>query len=291
MKPIFSGVTPELITSFLFFGLVVLLRYLLVRMVRRDQEILTKEQRRWIMQIKSGTFILLAAGLVMIWAPQLHTFALSLAAFAVALVVATKEMILCLMGSLLRVSARTYKVGDWITLDGIMGEVMDIDAFSTRVEEIDPKSSQFTGKKVIIPNSKLFTSQVENKNFAKNYTFQDISLVVQSTDLGPSELFEQFQSVVSRHMEPLLDEAEKFTLRVARKAGIDFKNSGPSFGLRTTDLGHYVFMAKIFIPTRESEKIILSITKDFLDIAYRSRQSARDRYLEKQSDTVESQAA
>lgn len=291
MKSIFSGVTPELITSFLFFGLVVLLRYLLVRMVRRDQEILTKEQRRWIMQIKSGTFILLAAGLVMIWAPQLHTFALSLAAFAVALVVATKEMILCLMGSLLRVSARTYKVGDWITLDGIMGEVMDIDAFSTRVEEIDPKSSQFTGKKVIIPNSKLFTSQVENKNFAKNYTFQDISLAVQSTDLGPSELFEHFQSVVNRHMEPLLDEAEKFTLRVARKAGIDFKNSGPSFGLRTTDLGHYIFMAKIFIPTRESEKIILSITKDFLDITYRLRQSARDRYLEKQSDAVESRAA
>jgi len=224
----------------------------------------------------------------MIWAPQLHTFALSLAAFAVALVVATKEMILCLTGSLLRISTRTYKVGDWITLDGIMGEVMDIDAFSTRVEEIDTKTSQFTGKKIIIPNSKLFTSQVENRNFAKNYIFQDVSLSVQSGDLGPTDLLEQFQLIVNRHIDPLREDAAKFTRRVARKAGIDFRDSGPTFGLRTTDLGHYVFTAKIFIPTSESDTITLSIAREFLDMAHNMRQDTHknENFTEKEAQAA-----
>lgn len=290
MELTLSTFVQELITSVVFFGLVAGLRYGFIRMVRRNHEILTKEQRRWIMQIKSGTFIMLLAGLVMIWAPQLHTFALSLAAFAVALVVATKEMILCLTGSLLRISTRTYKIGDWITIDGIMGEVMDIDAFSTRVEEIDAKSSQFTGKQIIIPNSKLFTAQVENKNFAKNYTFQDISLAVQSTDLGPSELLAQFQDIVMQHIEPLRADAEKFTRKVARKAGIDFKNSDPAFGLRTTDLGHYVFTAKIFIPTKDVEKITLAIAKNFLEFAHSMRQSVDAQKAGKKAE-IKAQAA
>jgi small-conductance mechanosensitive channel len=261
----------EFITSGIFIGLVLVLRYVLISMTRRNAEILSKEQRRWITRIKNGTFVVVFIGLSMVWAPQLQTFALSLTAFAVALVVATKEMILCLTGSLLRVSTQTYKVGDWVTIDGITGEVMDIDAFSTRVEEIDAKTYNFTGKKVSIPNSKLFTSQVENRNFIKNYMFHDLSLTVQYPGINPAALFETFQQIIKDHLDPHQEDAGKFTRRVARKAGVDFQYMEPSVGLRTSDVGHYVFTARIFIPTRDSDKIIPAITKEFLDFANNMR--------------------
>jgi small-conductance mechanosensitive channel len=67
--------------------------------------------------------VLLLLGLVLIWAPQLWTFALSLAAVAVEIVVATKEMILCISGSLMRASPRAFSVGDWIEVADVRGEV------------------------------------------------------------------------------------------------------------------------------------------------------------------------
>ncbi|MBI2234496.1 MAG: mechanosensitive ion channel [Micavibrio aeruginosavorus] len=274
-----SGFIQEIVTSGVFLGLIVVLRLLLIRMIRRKAEILSKEQRRWVTRVKNGTLAVTCIGLVMIWAPQLQTFALSLTAFAVALVVATKEMILCLTGSLLRVSTQSYKVGDWIIIDGVMGEVMDIDAFSTRLEEIDQKTCQFTGKSVSIPNSRLFTSQVENRNFSKTYNFQDISITVAYQDMNPVALQEAFQETVMRHINGFQAEGRRFTQRIARKKGIDLTDFTPVFGMRTSDLGHYAFTARVFLPTQESDSILLRITKEFLDLAHNMRHSEHQKKL------------
>ncbi|MDZ7811403.1 MAG: hypothetical protein U5L11_16880 [Arhodomonas sp.] len=56
--------------------------------------------------------IIAAIGLVLIWLPALHTFALSITAFAVALVIATKELILA-SGTVLRTLSRPFEIGDW----------------------------------------------------------------------------------------------------------------------------------------------------------------------------------
>ncbi len=260
-----SSFTQEFLTSIIFVGIIIGLRTLLVRMVRRNQEILSKEQRRWINRIKNAAIIVLFICLALIWAPQLQTFALSLTAFAVALVVATKEMILCITGSLFRVSTRPYKVGDWISIDGLTGEVMEINAFSTRLEEIDvsSKSYEFTGKSVIVPNSKLFTATVENQNFNKVFVFQDVTAVVQCSDVDPKAAAEIFKNVTEASIQPFKDDAIKFARRVSRKAGIDLPDPLPSYGFRTTELGHFVFTGRIFIPTKESSDTVSSIIQEF----------------------------
>src|SRR5690606_25179459 len=99
--------------------------------------------------------------------------ALSITAFVVALVVATKEMILCLTGAIMRATTQPFKAGEWITIDGVTGEVIDLDAFAFRLQEVDMsgKTYQFTGRTITIPNSKLFTHNVENANFFKAYIF------------------------------------------------------------------------------------------------------------------------
>ena len=79
----------SLFTTIVLISVIFFVRRALVRYIWRDAEVLAKEQRRWIIRIKNISAILLLMGLVLIWAPQLHTFALSIAAFAAAVVIAT----------------------------------------------------------------------------------------------------------------------------------------------------------------------------------------------------------
>lgn len=279
-----STLPQELLTSIIFIAFLWSAQVLLIRMVRGKKVVLSKEQRRWINLIKNGILISSLLAMTLIWAPQLQTFALSLTAFAVALVVATKEMILCMTGSLLRISTQPYKVGDWVTMDGITGEVVDINAFSTTIEEIDTrgKTYTFTGTKVTMPNSKLFTSTVENQNFVKNFLFHDFSIAVQFQDMNPVKLSEMLSEITERHIAPHHDDAVKFARRVSRKAGIDIPEPTPSFGFRTSDLGHYIFSARIFVPTRQAELIGVAIMQEFLSQVHEVRKLIEEERLVKE---------
>ncbi len=77
-----------------------------------------------------------------------------------ALVVATKELILCLSGSAFRTFTRAYSVGDHVEIGGIRGEVLDYSLLATRLQEFENRDGSFvtTGRAVIIPHSLLFTS-------------------------------------------------------------------------------------------------------------------------------------
>jgi len=273
-----SSLPHELLTSVIFIAFLLALRTLLIRMVRRKADIMTKEQRRWINRIKNSIIVVMLICLTMIWAPQLQTFALSLTAFTVALVIATKEMILCLTGSLFRVSTQPYKIGDWVSIDGITGEVMDINAFTTRLEEIDVvgKSYSFTGKSIFLPNSKLFTAIVENQSFIKSFVFQDFSVAVQSNGLNPVALAAILKEVTGKHTAASKEDASKFARRVSRKAGIDIPGAEPSFGFRTTELGHYVFTGRIFVPTRVAAEIATLISQEFLANVYAIKKDLKE---------------
>ena len=220
LKEIFSA--SSLFTTLVLIGAVMFARRLLVRRIWRDSEILDKDQRRWIIRIKNGSVIVLIVGLILIWAPQLHTFALSITAFAVALVVATKEMILCLTGAIMRVTSQPFKAGDWVTIDGVTGEVVDLDAFAFRLQEVDMKgkSYHFTGRTITVPNSKIFSSNVENANFFKSFIFDDVKISVQFADLDPEAAIAALQKITEKHFAPFKTEAQVFNRKIRRRAGI-----------------------------------------------------------------------
>lgn len=267
----------SIFTSVLLIITIVVTRGFLVRRVRKDSEVLAKDQRRWIIRIKNTSVILVIFGLILIWAPQLHTFAISIAAFAVALVVATKEMILCLTGAIMRATSQPFKVGDWVTIDGVTGEVIDLDAFAFRLQEVDMlgKTYQFTGRTITVPNSKLFTSNVENANFFKSYIFEDVRVAVQFTDVDPGEALDILKSIAETHFEPHRKDAVAFNTRIRRRAGIDVGSAEPVFDLTTSELGHYQFHVRFFLPTTLAASIGSNISTDFLTHIYKLRQNGK----------------
>lgn len=124
--------------------------------------------RRWAAGLRNVLIVIAMIGLVMIWAPQLRTFALSLTAFAVASVIAMKELILCISGSALRTLSRAYSVGDYIEIGGKRGEVMDFNLLVTRLREFEGQEGSFhrTGRDIILPHSLLFTLPVRVEGHA-----------------------------------------------------------------------------------------------------------------------------
>lgn len=257
----------SILTSLVFVVVLLLVRRLAIRHVWRDAEVLSKDQRSWIIRIKNASAFVLVLGLVLIWAPQLHTFALSLAAFAVAVVIATKEMILCVMGAIVRVTTAPFRTGDWITIDGTTGEVVDIDAFSFRLQEVDMKgkSYQFTGRTISIPNSKLFSSNVENANFFKSYVFEDIRIAITHADIDPAAAMQKLREISEKYFVPYRNEAMAFNRKIRRRSGVGIGAAEPSFDISTSDVGNYFFQVKMFLPTIAAASVRADITHDFLD--------------------------
>jgi small-conductance mechanosensitive channel len=257
--------TRGLIGSAALVLVVLALRFLLIRAIRGRSDILSQEQRRRITAIKSMALFAIAVGLVLIWASQLQTLALSLAAFAVAIVLATKELVLCVSGTLLRASSRAFQVGDWIEVAGLRGEVIDRNVFATTIEEIGcgPCGHEYTGRTVTIPNSLFLTHGVRNDNFLKRYVYHQFSVTVEPVaDVAAAKAF--LVQRAEAWCAPFMALARRYIARIERKAGVDIPDPEPRVRLTTTDAGRYVFTATVFCPTKEAIAIEQRIIEDFL---------------------------
>ena len=90
----------DLIASIILVLAVLLLRHIVVRFITAHTRASSLERRRWLAATRNVTLVLIVIGLFIIWSSALTTFALSLTAFVVAIVLATKELLLCLAGAL-----------------------------------------------------------------------------------------------------------------------------------------------------------------------------------------------
>lgn len=265
--------TTDVVATIVIIAVLIVGRRIFVRGVRGKSEILSKEQRRWITRINNGTWALLLASLFFVWAPQLHAFALSLTAIAAALVLATRELLLCVAGAIMRVSTRSFKIGDWVTIEGVTGEVVNADAFAVTLQQIDRpmETYDYTGRTITVPNSQFLSKNVENLQFFKNRIFRDVVITVQFVELDPQVLFDQLKIVTERYFAPHRDGAAALIRRIERRAGIDMAEAEPEIMLRASDVGHYIFTVRVFVPTREARKIASDITRDFLSFVHAER--------------------
>ena len=165
---------------------ILVVRFVWVRQIRGRADILTEQQRRWIARVKNGAITVMLFSLILLWLPELERFALSIAAFVVAIVIATKELIMCVGGTILRATTGAYSVGDWVELGPYRGEVLDYNLFSTTLLELDPthRSYDFTGKTIVMPKSVLLSQPCKNMNFMHSYVFHSFTVVTEP-DINP----------------------------------------------------------------------------------------------------------
>lgn len=262
--------TQAVIASILVVIGIFVARYFLTKYIKSKSRILDKNLRRWINRVNNTSVFLIIFSLVFIWGPEIQHLALSLTAVAVAIVLITKELLMCLTGGFLYASTKPFDVGDWITVDGITGEVTKATTLVTVIEEVDRfnKTYQYTGRTIQIPNSKFLSAIIENGNFIKDYIYHDITITTQYTDLDPEKLTNELKTIAETYFTPFREAAEKFIKRVEQKVALDFADAEPQYLLKTTDLGHNLFTVRLLVPTKNVAQINSSITRDFLKIIY-----------------------
>lgn len=203
-------------------------RWAIIPTIRRWNAPSGEEKRRWIIQIKNVSLIILAAGLFGIWATELRAFAISLVAVAAALAIATKEIIQCFMGGFWIASVRPFEIGDRIEINGFRGEVISHNFLSTSLLEIGPANNvhQLSGRQVVIPNSLFLTFPVQNQSLQQEYVLQAIRLVV-----NPGEDWRKLEhdllEVANRECSSFLEPARISMARIGQREGLDLPRVEP----------------------------------------------------------------
>ncbi len=122
--------------------------------------------------------------LIFIWAGELRTFALSVAALAAAVAIVCKEFFMNGLGSLMRAIARPYIIGDVIEMAHMKGEVLEIDFLTTRLLEEGP-SGYVTGRTYEFPNMMLLTNPVRKLSHTGRYVHELVRIPVDpGEDIG-----------------------------------------------------------------------------------------------------------
>lgn len=259
----------KFIGSFVLFLFLSFFRFALARAIRGKREVMSKSQRLWITRIKNFYWVILFISLIFIWAPQLQTMALSFAAVAVAVVIATKEMILCVVGSFVRVSARPFELGDWVSIDGIVGEVVNSNLFSFEIQEFDRSHGtyEYTGRYHVIPNSKVLTTNISNENIFKNMLGLEFSITLGETHLSLEQLKDLLHSIIDDEVEPFKQRILKQMKRETKKTGLAIQDSIFLIALETTEFAHSQFWVRVFVPVEQALNVKNNITMRFLSEA------------------------
>ena len=261
----------KMIFSVLIISFIFLLRHFMVKHIRGDIAFLTEDQRKWISRTKNGSFSFLLIILFILWQSEINEFALSVTAIAVAIVVASKEIILCFTGSIQRASSRSFRIGDWIEVGSLSGEVIEHNMMATVIQEIDLHHGQYdyTGKTATLPNSMFFTYPVKNLNFMKRYVYHKFFICVRDfVNLYP--MLPELLHKIDVHSEDFIDVARRYNSVIEKHAGVDLPGSEPHIHITTTSMGEQKVYYMIFCPTEKASHLEQLIRQDFME-AYERR--------------------
>ncbi|KQB03758.1 mechanosensitive ion channel protein MscS [Vibrio metoecus] len=266
-----STVIDFLLTHKLLFSALILLsvisvRRLVLEHIRGDAALITEKQRKWMSRTKNGVFAATLLTLFILWQSEISQFALSVTAIAVAIVVASKEIILCFTGSIQRASSRSFRIGDWIEVGKLCGEVIEHNLMATVIQEIDLHHGQYhyTGKTATLPNSMFFSYPVKNLNFMKRYVFHNFNIVVpEFVNLFP--LLPVLHQKIDEHFAHFMEVARRYNTVIERHAGVDLPSAEPHIEISSSAAGEQIVHIMIFCPTERANQLEQLIRKDFME--------------------------
>ena len=209
------------ISTLLLILVVAVSRFLLRRFIRRNIQS-SEMRRRWLIQLRNILLIILILGLVVIWGHELRTFALSMVAIAVALVIATKELILCVSGALIKGGARSFNIGDRIQVKEFRGDVIDQNLLTTTILEVGPGKAmqQRSGRLIVLPNSLFASEAVINESYSQDFVLHTFSVpFLRQHKWRPAQ--EKLLQLAQKYSEPYIDQAKRHFARLSYRTGLE----------------------------------------------------------------------
>ena len=263
------SISPKIIlTLCLIIGFWVL-KNIWIFFIRHNKQQLEERHKNWISVVRNLCNLALAIGIAAVWLSELQNFAISVAAFTVAIVIATKELLQCFLGFITWVTNRPFRVGDWVEVNHHCGEVADIDWVKFRLLEVDIENGYaYTGKSISIMNSELLTKSVINLNFMRRYVMHSFS-IYRSDEVNLFELKQPIIDVINELISPFQDVASRYSNLISKRLEIEATSTDPFVYIHTTDTNFQVASITIFCPTEEAHPLEQTITEKFMALWYK----------------------
>lgn len=254
----------KLVGSVVVLVIVLVTRVFLARAVSR--RVSNRElRRRWLASVRSGLFVVLVLALISIWADTIQAFAVSIIAVAVALVIATKELSMCVLGSIVRVVGDSYSVGDRVTVGGHRGDVIDYNLLTTTLLEIGPEASsqEHSGRIITLPNSVLLANPV-TKEFSDNPYVLHTFVIPLRMDGDVREHERLLREAAAAECAPFLESVQRHWERLAEAHDVAVTSPVPHVALQLSDTNRADLVVRIPSPAGQQLDLQEAITRTFL---------------------------
>lgn len=224
----------------------------------------TEQMRlRWVVMARNlsvGVFLL---GLLVVWASEIQSFAISVVAIAAALVLATKELILCVSGAVLRAGSGAFSVGDRVELGAARGDVIDISLLSTTLLEVGP-GHQRTGRAVTVPNSMLLSAPVVNETFMDQYVVHVVKVPIDPErdewEAAERALLAAGRDASAEHLEP----ARRFMDALSKRHGLPNLSVEPRVQVHVAGPREVHLLLRVPAPVRERGRVEQAVLRSYL---------------------------
>jgi small-conductance mechanosensitive channel len=188
--------------------------------------------------IRIFTVILIGLGLLlglMEWVDDPGQIVLILGIIWAAMVVALRDLIQNMVGSLTLLITRMYRIGDRIQIKGVYGLVMDIGFFRTTLMQLDRESGDHpTGEIVTVPNGILFREVAMNTSRHLSVTGDEIRITLPfSADLPHARAV--LLDVVHRNTREIQAQAAKEIEQLGDKKFLPSYETSPTVYLHIDD--------------------------------------------------------
>lgn len=268
-------VLTKIVLSVLVLAAALVLRTMAARTVARSVD-RVDPRRKWVVGIRNGVILLVAAGLTAIWADALRTLAVSLLALAVAFVIATKELLQSVPASLMKAVTNPFSLGDRIEIAGYRGDVIDQSLLTTTMVEVGPGKSfhMRTGRKITFPNSLLLTTGVVNESYTEHFVVHACSIPLRlEEDWRRAETI--LLGAAKEQCEAFFDAARHSMRALEQTHGLDGLSVDPRVHVQITGPGRLSLLVRFPAPVGRQGRIEQEIVRRFLVEFYGGAPPAR----------------
>ena len=222
--------------KYLFWVALVLLAVVNVRRVLKKRLPDTTVRYRTQKGVEILGYFLLFVITVSYFTGSISDIALAIGLLTAGITITLQELILSIAGSFYIFFVRVYKPGDRIEINGIKGDVIDIDSIYTTMMEIGQwvSSDNYSGRIVKLSNAFVFKGPVYNYSQDFPFVWDEFNLPIRygsDLDLAKSIVMDSAKEILSEYVSGSINEWK----RVVEKYYIEDAQVDPSLAISMTD--------------------------------------------------------
>ena len=168
------------------------------------------------------------------------------------LTVVLKDFIVSFLGWFVLMGRHGIHVGDWVEINGVRGEVIEISLLRTVLLETGnwTDSGQPTGRQVAFLNQYAVDGYYFNFSTSGQWLWDELQVLIPGGQ-DPYPVVEKIRAIVEKETENCTHVAEREWQRVSRRYGVRSFTAEPSVNVKPTDTGVVVIVRYI---TRAEER-------------------------------------